>query len=161
MLEVFGDMHGLGEIEFGHESGPGEIAESTTSEDHEGRAGNVTILIDTCTCSTHQTNDFIDADRKRKAEIQKEVDRQRADRKKPKMDIAGGLENLGKTLAEGLVAAAVAATDRHLPAEGLAQVLAAVQKTQETIAQSQAQNHDVNIAILAYLKRQAEKGSQQ
>jgi hypothetical protein len=93
MVTAFGDMNGLGDVEFGAEN---------PNESHSPSDSYST------TSSQAQSSDENTESLKRKLEIQSEIDRQRKLRQqgKGKPNLNAGLEALGTTLAKGLVDAA-------------------------------------------------------
>ncbi|RHY05150.1 hypothetical protein DYB25_010317 [Aphanomyces astaci] len=86
------------------------------------------------------------------ADIQQEIERQRGERKKQKVDIGAGLETLGKSLADGLVQAAKLTSyrDRHDDEsdKGINMLVEVVQETKRSIEEA----NKVQVELLAFLK---------
>lgn len=117
MLVAFGDLHGLGDIEFGLERHPNADAVDDLDADD-----NATAAVDPTV-----------RERKRKVEVEMEVQRQRHNRKKTYPDLAMGLDTLGKDLARGMVEAAKLRSTPAAADDQMARLLVLIDETKSSL----------------------------
>jgi hypothetical protein len=119
MLVAFGDLHGLGDVEFGLER-PSDGADTENQDSDAAEEAAATAVASA-------------RERKRKVEVEMEVQRQRQGRKKHQPDLAAGLDTLGKDLARGMVEAAKLKNAPSVGDDQMAKLLVLMDQTKSSL----------------------------
>ncbi|RLO06407.1 hypothetical protein DYB28_008967 [Aphanomyces astaci] len=129
LVTAFGDMKGIGHLEFGTEI-PSSVWDVNNGSGVEDGDGNLHVD---------------DAERKRKRIVAGEVDRQRQLRKHGKTDVGAGLVvSLGAALAQGMVDAATISKESPDKPNGFSAIL---ERTEAALAKSAAVQEETKIAL--------------
>ncbi|RHX98633.1 hypothetical protein DYB36_008947 [Aphanomyces astaci] len=129
LVTAFGDMKGIGHLEFGTEI-PSSVWDVNNGSGVEDGDGNLHVD---------------DAERQRKRIVAGEVDRQRQLRKYCKTDVGAGLVvSLGAALAQGMVDAATISKESPDKPNGFSAIL---ERTEAALAKSAAVQEETNIAL--------------
>ena len=133
---IYGDMEGLGLIEFGAEDPNADTQDnslnSSIGEDPDFNHDDA--VAPDLNAATTSTPTKEDSDSKRKLDIQAEIDRQRKKRKESKQGNLGpSLVEMGTTLAQGLVNAAQLSARPHKDNDDLGAMVKVMQETNDIL----------------------------